>query len=99
MHASRRERRIRHVALAIVMVAVLGFAAHAGAQDDTAVNAGSPKTTCPDGQATMLESKTCPERPGRPAFVLQRACCTKNARGVLKTRCKAFPHCPSNSPS
>jgi hypothetical protein len=99
MHALRRGTRIRHVALAIVMAAVLGYAAQAGAQDDTAVNAGSAKTTCPDGQATMLESKTCPERPGRPAFVLQRACCTKNARGVLKTRCKAFPHCPSQSPS
>jgi hypothetical protein len=97
MHSMRPRTRVRRVALAAVMAATLGFAAHALAQD--AVNAGSPKTTCPDGQATMLESKTCPERPGRPAFVLQRACCTKDARGVMKTRCKAFPHCPSNSPS
>jgi len=99
MHSMRPRTRVRRVALAAVMAMTLGFAAHALAQDDTAVNAGSPKTTCPDGQATMLESKTCPERPGRPAFVLQRACCTKDARGVMKTRCKAFPHCPSNSPS
>ena len=99
MHSTRPRTRVRRVALAAVMAATLGFAAHALAQDDDAVNAGSSKTTCPDGQATRLESKTCPERPGRPAFVLQRACCTKDARGVLKERCKAFPHCPSNSPS
>jgi hypothetical protein len=87
---------MRRVVLAAVFGATLGLAAHALAQDDSG---GSRKTTCPDGQGTTLESKTCPERPGRPAFVLQRACCTKDARGVLKTRCKAFPHCPSNSPS
>jgi hypothetical protein len=97
MHASRRERRIRHVALAIVLGAVLGFAAHARAQDDDPSE--SRKITCADGQATMVESKTCPPTGRRGAVVVQRACCTKDARGVLKTRCKSFPHCPRNSPS
>ena len=99
MHPSKRETRIRHVALAIVMAAMLGFAAHARAQDDD--SGDSRKITCADGQATMLESKTCPPTNSRPAVVVQRACCTKftekNPEG--KTRCKSFPHCPSNSPS
>jgi len=98
MHASERQTRIRPVVLAAIMGATLAFAPHARAEP---VNAGSSKATCPEGQATVVETKTCPARPGRPEFTLARACCTKitqkNPEG--KTRCKSFPSCPSNSPS
>ena len=100
MHASERQTRIRRVVLAAIMGATLGFAPRARAQP---VNAGSPKTTCPEGQATVVETKTCPAQPGRPEFTLARACCTKftqkNPAPEGKTRCKSFPSCPSNSPS
>jgi hypothetical protein len=59
----------------------------------------SRKVTCADGQATMVESKTCPPTNRRPAVVVQRACCTKTSEKGTKTRCKSFPHCPRNSPS
>jgi len=97
MHTSERQTRMRRVMLAAIMGATLGFAAHTLARDDS-VDGDSRKITCADGQATMVE-RTCPPTARRPAVVVQRACCTKSAGGVLKTRCKSFPHCPCNSPS
>ena len=96
MQAAGRQTRMRRVALAAVMAVTLGFAAHARAQDDSG---DSTKTTCADGQATMVESKTCPATANRPAVVVQRACCTKTSEKGTKTRCKSFPKCPRNSPS
>jgi hypothetical protein len=87
--------RISGVALACMMLAsvVLASAARADDADE------SRKITCADGQATMVESKTCPPTNRRPAVVVQRACCTKTSEKGTKTRCKSFPHCPRNSPS
>jgi len=87
--------RISGVALACMMLAsvVLASAARADDVDE------SRKITCADGQATMVESKTCPPTNRRPAVVVQRACCTKTSEKGTKTRCKSFPHCPRNSPS
>jgi hypothetical protein len=59
------------------------------------INDGGPHTKCAPRQTRVLQTKTCPARKNRPAFTVARACCTKDG----KTRCKAFPHCPSNSPS
>jgi hypothetical protein len=96
MHTSTRRSRVWHAALAAVLSAGLGLATAALAQDMS-----SPKTSCPDGQTAMIESKPCPATNMRPAVMVQRACCTKvtekNPEG--KTRCKSFPHCPRQSPS
>jgi hypothetical protein len=82
------------VATLVGTVLVMGGTPVAAADDDV-----PRKETCPPGQMTRLESKTCPERPTRPALVLKRACCTKTSEKGTKTRCKSFPHCPSHSPS
>lgn len=52
------------------------------------------KTTCPSGQATQVEPKTCPN-----GAVVQRACCTKTTEKGTKTRCKSFPKCPKPTQS
>ena len=95
MKRSTIRSRISSVALACMMLAsvVLASAARADDADE------SRKVTCADGQATMVESKTCPPTNRRPAVVVQRACCTKTSEKGTKTRCKSFPHCPRNSPS
>ncbi|HJW70833.1 MAG TPA: hypothetical protein VJ829_15890 [Candidatus Binatia bacterium] len=87
--------RISGVALACMMLASVVLASAALADDADE----SRKITCADGQATMVESKTCPPTNRRPAVVVQRACCTKTSEKGTKTRCKSFPHCPRNSPS
>jgi hypothetical protein len=96
MYTSTRRSRVWCAALAAVLSTGLGLATAAPAQDME-----SPKTSCPDGQMTTLESKNCPATNMRPAVTVQRACCTKltekNPGG--KTRCKSFPQCPRNSPS
>jgi hypothetical protein len=98
MHTSTTRSRVWRAALATVLSTGLGLATAALAQDD-----GSPKTSCPDGQTAMIESKPCPATNTRPAVMVQRACCTrftqKNPAPEGKTRCKSFPHCPRNSPS
>ena len=95
MRRSTIRSRISCAMLAGMMSAglLLASAALADSSDE------SPKTTCADGQATMVESKTCPATNSRPAVVVQRACCTKTSEKGTKTRCKSFPHCPRNSPS
>jgi hypothetical protein len=96
MYTSTRRSRVWYGALATVLSVGLGLTTAALADDG-----GSPKTSCPDGQSTTIESKSCPATNMRPAVTVQRACCTKltekNPAG--KTRCKSFPHCPRNSPS
>ena len=96
MQRSTIRTRVGYAALATILSTGLGLATAALAQDD-----GSPKTSCPDGQTAMIESKPCPATNMRPAVMVQRACCTKvtekNPEG--KTRCKSFPHCPRQSPS
>ena len=96
MQPSMRRSRVRYAALATVIWAGLALAANALAEEES-----SPKTSCPGGQMTTLESKNCPATNLRPAVTVQRACCTKltekNPGG--KTRCKSFPQCPRNSPS
>ena len=42
------------------------------------------------------DSRTCPTERGRPAAVVQRACC-QGRNG--KTRCMPYPECPTRSPS
>jgi hypothetical protein len=97
MDATKRQTRIRRVVLAAIMGAMLGFATHALARDDSADE--SRKITCADGQATMVERKNCPPTGRRLAVVVQRACCTKTDSKGTKTRCNSFPQCPRNSPS
>jgi hypothetical protein len=95
MRRSTIRSRISSVALACMMMASVVLASAALADDADE----SRKVTCADGQATMVESKTCPPTNRRPAVVVQRACCTKTSEKGTKTRCKSFPHCPRNSPS
>jgi hypothetical protein len=98
MKRSTIRSRVPCAALGLLLATGLVLASAALADDS---EGGSSKITCPDGQGTMLESKTCPATDRRPAVVVQRACCTKitqkNPEG--KTRCKSFPSCPSNWPS
>ena len=87
------------VAAALALCGGLAVARPALADDFDADADSSPKTMCPPTQTTMIESKTCPPTSGRPAVIVQRACCTKSSEKGVKTRCKSFPHCPRNSPS
>jgi len=96
MRRSTTRSRISCAMLAGMMSAGLLLLASATRADD---GDESRKITCADGQATMVESKTCPPTDRRPAVVVQRACCTKTSEKGTKTRCKSFPHCPRNSPS
>jgi hypothetical protein len=52
---------------------------------------------CTPGQETVsIEQKVCPATAGRPALVVERACCmSRNG----KMRCAHFSHCPKRSPS
>ena len=51
---------------------------------------------CPNKQALVrIDSKICPEKPGRPAVVRKRVCC----RHGSMTNCRPFRPCPPRSRS
>lgn len=86
MMATTKQGWLRHTAVAAVMGASLLWTGAAGAQ--------STKETCPPTQATIVESKICPD-----GALTRRACCTKTTEKGTKTRCKSFPRCRPNSAS
>lgn len=90
MMGTTKQGWLRHTAVTAVMGASLLWAGAAGAQP--------VKVTCPPGQDTEVETKTCPSNGPEPVIV-QRACCTKTTEKGTKTRCKSYPHCPRPSPS